>query len=254
MHLANSFTRLPSEVWVFSGGASPLRRAVLRTGTGGASTAVVDLDRDGLVDVIAAAADDGRVDVFFGDGAGGFPRRTTFSIPNPIAMAVGDLDGDGADDAVIESVTEPTVESGGPVWIRAERAAALEVRPIRGASAGMRGIQAIEIDGDPAQELVGWDHPRLVVVDPADDGAEVRTLLELAAGDFGPRRHVVAQLDGEGPPEFVLLGVAAKEGGRALELLIVPGTERGIVIAGTGRPIPDAPLVLRVPLPDADRP
>src|SRR5690606_17830158 len=81
VHRANPFARLPSEVWVFAGGASPARRAVLRTGVGAHSAGLVDLDRDGHTDVVVSSPDEGRVDVFFGSGTGPFPRRHTLTIP-----------------------------------------------------------------------------------------------------------------------------------------------------------------------------
>jgi hypothetical protein len=246
VHLANPFARLPSEVWIFSGGASPSRRAALRTGTGAQSVGIADLNRDDHADVIVAAADDGRVDVFFGDGAGAFPQRVTLSVPNPVAIAVGDVDGDRAADAVVEGE--------GTFLLRAQREGALEATQIDAAPSALRGIEAIDVDGDTALEIVGWDHPRLVAIDLAGDRAEVRTWMELAGSELGPRRHTLADLDGRGEPEIVVLGVSTEAGARTIELVIVPGTDRGAVWTGTRRPIPEAPLALRVPLPDPDRP
>lgn len=254
VHQANPFARLPSEVWVFSGGASPARRAVLRTGAGAQMVGLVDLDRDGELDVIVTTSEEARTDVFFGNGAGVFPRRHTLTIPGATGVTIGDIDGDGADDAVFEA--------GGIVIVRARAATEgeLEATRIDGAPATLRGITTAQLDGDPALELVAWDAPRLVVLDRSADGAwESRARLELGhavdgTGDLGARRHLLTDLDGDGLREVVLLGVSAIDGPRSLELVIVPGAERGAVDVGERREVPDAPLLLRVPLPDAQAP
>lgn len=249
VHRANPFARLPSEVWVFAGGASPARRAVLRTGVGAQAAALVDLDRDGKTDVVVTSPDDGRADLFFGSGTGPFPRRHTLTIPGASGVAVGDVDGDGADDAVIEA--------GGVVIVRARSGAEseLEVARVEAAPATMREITTAQLDADPELEIVGWDHPRLVVLDrDAEGGYALLTHLELGPGELGPRRHLLADVEGDATPELVLLGVSAIDGERTLELVIVPSAERGVVEVGERRAVTDAPLVLRVPLPDAQAP
>nr|MDQ3034960.1 FG-GAP-like repeat-containing protein [Myxococcota bacterium] len=254
VHQANPFARLPSEVWVFSGGASPARRAVLRTGVGAQAVGLADLDRDGELDVIVTSSDDARVDVFFGNGAGVFPRRRTLSIPGAASIAIGDVDGDGADDAVIEAA--------GIVFVRARPASEgdLEATRIEGAPATVRGVATAQLDDDPTVEILAWDAPRLTIFDAVEGGTwESRTRLELGhtvegTGDLGARRHLLADVDGDGTPEVILLGVSAIDGPRSLELVIVPGAERGALDVGPRREVPDAPLVLRVPLPDAQAP
>ncbi|UJR80875.1 FG-GAP repeat domain-containing protein [Sandaracinus amylolyticus] len=249
VHRANPFARLPSEVWVFAGGASPARRAVLRTAVGAQSAGLVDLDRDGKLDVIVTSPDEGRADVFFGSGTGPFPRHHTLTIPGASGVAIGDVDGDGANDALIEA--------SGIVLVRARRASEgeLEVTRIDAAPASAREVTTAQLDDDPAAEIVAWDHPRLVVIDTNAEGAfEALTRIELGPGELGPRRHVLADVDGDATPELVLLGVSAIDGVRSLELVVVPSAERGVVDVGDRRDVIDAPLLLRVPLPDAQAP
>lgn len=254
VHQANPFARLPSEVWAFSGGASPARRAVLRAGVGAQSVGLADLDRDGHLDVIVTSAEDARADVFFGSGTGSFPRRHTLAIPRATAIAIGDVDGDGAADAVIEA--------GGVVVVRARAASegALEVERIDAAPASVRGVAVAQLDPDPALEIAVWDAPRLVVLDRDGAGGwESRARIELGhaaagGGDLGARRFALADVDADGLLETVLLGVSAVDGPRALELVVVPGSERGVVDVGDRHDVPDAPLVLTIPLPDAQAP
>jgi hypothetical protein len=247
LHRANPFARLPSEAWVFLGGASPARRAVLRSGTASEALAMIDMNRDGKLDILIGSSEESRLDVFFGAGNGTFPRHHTLAIPNVVSIAAGDVDGDGAADAI--------VEAGGVVIVLARpEGTALEAARIEAVPATARGVEAADLDGNGDVEIVAWDHPRLVVIDVAADRAEMRALVELGPGEFGPRRQRLIELDGSGAPELVLLGTSAIDGERALELVIVPGAERGIVDVGERRPVEDAPLMLRVPLPDTQTP
>lgn len=247
LNRANPFSRLPSEVWLFDGGASPTRRAVLRTGVSGQAIGALDLDRDGHFDLIAAAADDARVDVYFGDASGTFGRRQTFAIENATAIVIGDVNSDGAADALIEA---------GSVFVIAAQTSDLSSATLDIAPSGLRGLQVIDIDGDGREEVVGWDNPRLVVLDgpPAEMPNEARTLLELGEGGFGARRTLLIDLDEDGSPELILLGVVAADGPRDLEIVVIPGDQRGTIDVAASSAIEDAPLMLRVTLPDPQAP
>jgi hypothetical protein len=84
-----------------AGGLSPLppTAPAITAGTGPASLAVADLDRDGKLDIAVANAGSGDLTVLLGDGAGGFiaapetPVQTGGTAPS--SLAIGDLNGDG---------------------------------------------------------------------------------------------------------------------------------------------------------------
>lgn len=249
IHQANPFARLPSEIWVFAGGSSPTRRAVLRVGVGAAGLGLGDLDLDGKLDIIASSSEDARVELFMGDGAGTFPRHHSLSIVGATNIAMGDVDGDGAMDAVIEA--------SGISVLRARRAGdgAFETSRIEIAPSTVRGVALAQLDGDPELEIVAWDSPRLLVFERMGDTWESRVRIELGRADgtpeLGARRHLVTDLDGDGSADVVLLGVSAIDGPRMLELVVIPGVERGIVDLGERRDVSESPWVLRVPLPEA---
>ncbi|MCB9594609.1 MAG: VCBS repeat-containing protein [Sandaracinaceae bacterium] len=241
MNRANALAQLASEVWIFGGGASPTRAAALVTGLNGSAVAVMDADRDGHPDVVALA--DGRVDLHFGDGAGAFPRNHTLELPGARELGYGDVDGDGGADLV--------VLANDLRWIRAGALDGMEPHGIDGVPVNLRGLQVLDADGDGAIDLLGWDHPRLMFLrqrEPVD--FEPRTAFTLAGGPFGPRRHRVADLDGDGTnDDLVLLGTTAEEGA-PLEIVVLLDALEGAELTPSdeARPVPDAPLVLTATL------
>ncbi|MBX3270728.1 MAG: VCBS repeat-containing protein [Sandaracinaceae bacterium] len=242
MNRANALAQLPSEVWVFGGGASPTRTAAVVVGIGGTTVSVTDADRDGHADLVALAS--GRVALHFGDGSGGFPRSHSLALAGARELGLGDVDGDGGADLVV-------LGEDGLRWIRAGALEGMEPRGLDGVPANLRGLQVLDADGDGKVDLAGWDHPRLVWLrqrDPVD--FEPRTAFTLAGGPFGPRRHRVGDLDGDGAADdLVLLGTTADEGA-GLELVIVEEALEGreLTPSAEPRPLPDAPLVLSAAL------
>ena len=72
--------------------------------------AVADLTGDGKQDIVVASEryGSGTVSVLMGNGDGTFqPENTIFIGPNPISLAVADLNGDGEPDIVVANRTEP---------------------------------------------------------------------------------------------------------------------------------------------------
>ena len=242
LNRANALAQLPSEAWVFGGGAAPTRLAALPIGLAGVSVGIDDLDRDGHPDVVALSS--GRVDIFFGDGHGALPRSHSLGLEGAREIGLGDLDGDGAADLA--------VLGNGLRWIRAGAVGAMEPRGVDGVPATLRGLQVLDVDGDGKLDFAGWDHPRLLILHHTDElEFEPQTALTLAGGPFGPRRHRIADVDGDGQmDDLVLLGTTAGEGS-PLEIVVVVDALGGAELtpAAEAREVPDAPLVLRAQLP-----
>jgi len=246
IHQANPLAQWPSELWVFGGGAMPTRRAVLRTAAGAHALTLADLDRDRALDIVVSSDEESRVEVFFGDGQSAFPIHPSVAVPHPGSIVVGDLDGDGQGDVLVEGETL--------VWLHVDADRTLSAVPIA-VERPLRGVQLLDLDGDGRAEIVGWDHPRLVALSWREGRVDTRVLLELGPGEFGPRRQWLADLGGTDGPMAALLGVSDIPGARSLEFVLVPSTRSQgappTVVVGERRDLQGAPLELRIPLPDA---
>jgi hypothetical protein len=116
------------------------------------SIGVVDLNADGALDLVTASERDGFVRLFPGDGAGGFGPATDSVriVPSEgVALATGDVNGDGVGDAVVTSYTSPTVVVmlGGATIGRATFEA----------SRNPWGLDVADVDGDGRADAVVAD-------------------------------------------------------------------------------------------------
>ena len=162
--------------------------------------ALGDMDGDGKLDLVVPLVGAEAVAVLLGDGGGGFapapgsPLRT--ARPRPYAVMLGDLDRDGALDAVAthDDTDEISVLLG-------DGHGRLHAAPGSPVSLGLRvwrGTLA-DVDGDGALDLVAAGSGSLVIA--RGDGA----------GGLGPPRRepaggwvaIAADLDGDGRPELV---------------------------------------------------
>ena len=72
--------------------------------------ALVDLNHDGIPDVVVTNFDSGDVSVLLGRGDGTFePQRRYDATAGPFALTVGDLNGDGTPDLAVVDATSPFV-------------------------------------------------------------------------------------------------------------------------------------------------
>jgi len=95
------------------GGAFPATPSLTLAGGSGDPTAVAigDLNADGRADVAVADARDDAVLIYFQDATGGLPGSPSLTLADvpaaPVALAIGDLDGDGLDDLAVAGRDAP---------------------------------------------------------------------------------------------------------------------------------------------------
>ncbi len=237
----NAYARRPSEVWVFSGGPSPARGAVLRAGVGGVALAVADLDHDAHLDVLVASGDGGRVDVFFGDGAGRFPRSAMVEVPKVTELVAGDLDGDG--------ITDVLAKGQGLHLLPGGSADAIAPRTIA-APPSLFDVAVTDLDGDGRRDILGTDGAHVLWLRQKADGTfEPKTLI--SPEGFVLARVVVTDLDADGRPDAVLLGRHGTSTSAPWELVFVPDVrdrDAKTPLATAPSPLRDAPLRLTIAL------
>ena len=146
IHRAPPLSRRVSEAWVFAGGPSPRRVGVYRSGVNATSVALADLDRDGERDIVIATEENSHLDVFFGDGTGHFPRRTTIATEGVRYLVSGDIDGDGGEDLLLSGARIEWVRSGPPE--------SLAVRPLE-IPVEVEHPLLYDVDGDGDRDLAG---------------------------------------------------------------------------------------------------
>lgn len=242
LNRGNPLGQVPSEVWVFGGGAAPRRRASVPSGLAATSLRLGDLDRDGHLDLAVLARD--RITLAFGDGTGAFPRTRTFELRGARELALGDVDGDGGLDVAVLGE--------GLRWIRGGAVDAMEPRGVEGVPAGLRSFALADIDGEGTSELVGWDHPRLLVLRRDGEAFTTEVPLTLASGPFGPRRMLVLDLDGDGTSDdVVFLGSTEDEGPLELVLVLDAFGRGEVTTTPSAEAVPSAPIRLSAILPSA---
>ncbi|MEO0651021.1 MAG: VCBS repeat-containing protein, partial [Planctomycetota bacterium] len=168
--------------------------------------AVVDLDGDGRRDLAIANRDAGRVSVLPGTGLA-TPEKAVFYAArrtpignNPLGVAVGDLDGDGALDAVGANGSD------GSLSVLLGRFGLLEGRRDLSVGASPTAVRVVDVDGDGQLDLVALCRPAA--------GAQLALRRNRGAGEFGPLETLdlggdgahLATIDlaGDGAPDLVV--------------------------------------------------
>lgn len=241
LHRGNTFARRPSELWVFDGGPSPARSSQLRTGIGGEGFAVADVNRDGASDLIAVTSEEGRIDVFFGDGTGRFPRSTTLKYPGARAVIAAELDGEPGLEVVVA----------GDEGLHRIQASSPETIELAGLDEPSKATALVagDIDGDGKRDLLALVEEQVVWIRQLDASRFERTELSAMPGDLAKVvSMVLSDVDADGRPD--LLVITRPSENDPWELVVMrdlrdPGPN---VLEESVSPIDDAPLRLTVPL------
>lgn len=222
MHWADGFGRRPSEVWIFGGGASPTRRGRGRVGNDGADVAVITRGEGHAL----VAIDQAELRHLSVEGA----RLGSVELPEGVRVLVHDLDGDG----------EPEVVTLGRGLHVVRVASALEATPVD-APHGIRRLLIHDVDGDGRPDILGVTRGGVVLLRQHEPLVFVEEPLVYLPGGF--RAHDAAIVDGP-RPELAIVGLSLA----GWQLVGVPLGLPVTVSEVSSDPMPDAPIVLTLPL------
>jgi hypothetical protein len=232
--------RRSSEAWIFTGGPSPTKVAALESGMDGRALAVADVDGDGELDVLTAAADGDRIDAFYGDGTGQFPRSSTLSLPSPVELLAANLDDDDAMEIVVRAEGLHLVQG---------RGSSLKASPLD-APADAKAIRSADLDGDGRLDLLALDGRRILWLRQTSAGSfRLEVHSELPARWAGLQDLALGDFDADGSLDLAVLGRGATNDPWELVLLPRVRKSQAGTVSSEARPVSDAPLHLQIPLP-----
>ena len=142
------------------------------TGTNPIAAAVVEVNLDGKLDLAIANQGANSLTVLLGNGAGGFSPAAFSPVTvgtNPVAVATGDVNGDGRPDIVVANATSNNLT----VLRGSSTAAGFATNSVNTGGTGPRSVAIAEINSGP---------PDLVVANRTSDTVSI--LLGLGTGNF----------------------------------------------------------------------
>jgi hypothetical protein len=167
--------------------------------------AVGDFNRDGSPDMVVTLEADipGAVAVLLGDGTGGFDVQESPLIAGdtPLSVAVGDLDGDGADDLAVSNWADDTIS----VFF-GNGDGTFDDGPVLDAGLVPEDVAIADLDGDGAADIITLDgfgsetsDGLLIVIPGVGDGTFDRAVAFSVGA--APRAVAVGDLDLDGEPD-----------------------------------------------------
>jgi len=237
----------PGELWLFSGGAAPLRIARRAVDPDAFALVASDLDGDGS-DELAVLARSGRATLH---SASETVAPVTVAAPGGEGAYALDVDGDGKREIVIGGAHAQRLElSGNKEETGVRQVVAVPVPSLD----GLRDLVEVDADADGRLDIAGYAHPRVVTIAGKSGAAGARrNLFELSGEGFAVLHVVPTELDGDGRMDLIAL-IASENNDPQIELMIATGppdiaaVEARIRIPSGGNELRNAPLMRELEL------
>ncbi len=208
----------------------------------GEAVAIADIDADGNLDLVSANQRTGDLSLLLGNGDGSFrasislpiaPPRAGLGQPEPVAVAVGDLNADGHLD-VVAGLAEPT---GAIVVLLGNSDGSFAPQTRVAASSRVRAVALADFDGDRRTDVVASTVSSQFDVFRGNGDGTFRAGIQVAGGRQVPGVTAV----------FPSLVVGDFDNDRAQDVAFVYGANEVVIASGDGRGGFAAPRVIGVP-------
>ena len=168
------------------------------------AVALGDLDGDGDIDIAASGVDATHIQLFIGDGSGGFATGTLLDIGSgawPRALAIADIDGDGDADLVSANNDSASISV-----LRGDGAGAFAAAQGFPAGAYPVGLAIADLDGDGDADIATLNAGSRDVALLAGDGSGqfAAPVAHPTGVDAEPYGIALGDANGDGHPDIVV--------------------------------------------------